>query len=62
MHDIENHGVEKILTLSTGNATLHATVPAWTSLAIDETVRFTWNPDKVLLFDRQTGNSLRHAG
>ena len=28
----------------------------------DEAVRFSWNPEKVVLFDRQTGNSLRHAG
>ncbi|MEW9806141.1 ABC transporter ATP-binding protein [Mesorhizobium marinum] len=62
VHDVENHGVEKILTLSVGNATLHATVPARTNLKIDETVSFSWNPDKVVLFDQKSGQNLRHAG
>jgi len=25
-------------------------------------VRFAWNPDKVVLFDKGSGVSLRHAG
>jgi multiple sugar transport system ATP-binding protein len=62
VHDIENHGVEKILTLAAGNATLHATVPAQTSFKIDETVRFTWNPERVVLFDQASGKSLAHSG
>ncbi|MDP3895867.1 MAG: ABC transporter ATP-binding protein [Mesorhizobium sp.] len=62
VHDVENHGVEKILTLRAGSSMLRATVPARTEVAIDEAVRFTWNPDKVVLFDRASGVSLRHAG
>ena len=31
-------------------------------LEIDEPVRFSWNPDKVVLFDGGNGMSLRHAG
>ena len=62
LHDVENHGVEKILTLRVGDATLRATVPAQMNLAIDESVRFSWNPQKVVLFDQETGESLRHAG
>ncbi len=62
VHDVENHGVEKILTLSAGDAIIHATVPAQTKLQIDETVRFTWNPSKVVLFDQASGLSLKHAG
>ena len=46
LHDVENHGVEKILTLRVGDAMLRATVPAQTNLAIDESVRFSWNPAK----------------
>ena len=62
VHDVENHGVEKILTLRVGDATiLRATVSARTNLAIDETVTFSWNPDKVVLFDHQTGKNLAHA-
>ena len=62
MHDVENHGVEKILTLRVGDAMLRATVPAQTDLAIEEAVRFAWNPEKVVLFDQKSGVSLRHAG
>ncbi|WP_309085708.1 ABC transporter ATP-binding protein [Chelativorans sp.] len=62
IHDVENHGVEKILTLVAGEATLRATVPARMNVAVDETVSFAWNPEKVLLFDSASGLSLRHAG
>jgi multiple sugar transport system ATP-binding protein len=62
VHDIENHGVEKILTLRVGDATiLRATVSARKTLAIDETVTFSWNPQKVVLFDHQSGKNLAHA-
>jgi multiple sugar transport system ATP-binding protein len=62
VHDIENHGVEKILTLRSGDTTLRATVPAKTAVAFEDQVRFGWNPDKVVLFDGGSGDSLRHAG
>ena len=62
VHDIENHGVEKILTLRTGDAVLRVTVPANTNVAFEEPVRFAWNPEKVVLFDGESGVSLRHAG
>ena len=54
VHDVENHGVEKILTLRVGDTMLRATVPARTDVAIEEPVRFAWNPDKVVLFDQGT--------
>jgi multiple sugar transport system ATP-binding protein len=60
VHDVENHGVEKILTLKVGDMTVRATVSAGTHVAIEDSVRFAWNPDKVLLFDKGTGVSLRH--
>ncbi len=60
VHDVENHGVEKIVTLRVGDTILRATTPARTELAIEDTVRFGWNADKVALFDRGTGVSLRH--
>ena len=41
---------------------LRATVPARTDVAIEQPVRFAWDPDKVVLFDKGTGISLRHAG
>src|SRR5262245_25626379 len=62
VHDVENHGVEKILTLRVGEAMLRATVPAQTTVAIDDAVRFAWNENKVVLFDQGTGVSLRHSG
>ncbi|OBQ59175.1 ABC transporter ATP-binding protein [Mesorhizobium erdmanii] len=61
VHDVENHGVEKILTLRVGDTTLRATVPARTDVEIEQPVRFAWNPDKVVLFDKGSGVSLRHA-
>ncbi len=62
VHDVENHGVEKILTLRVGDTMLRATVPAQVNLAIEEAVRFSWNPQKVVLFDQTSGVSLKHAG
>ena len=62
VHDVENHGVEKILTLRVGDTMLRATVPARTDVQIEQPVRFAWNQDKVVLFDKGSGVSLRHAG
>ena len=59
VHDVENHGVEKILTLRLGDTFMHATVPAQTRLELEESIRFSWDPEKVVLFDRSTGRSLR---
>ncbi len=61
VHDVENHGVEKILTLQVGGATLRATVPARTNVRIEQPVRFAWNPEKVVLFDKESGINLRHV-
>ena len=60
IHDVENHGAEKILTLRAGDLLLHAAAPARIDFGIDQSVRVTWNPEKVLLFDRKTGVNLRH--
>lgn len=62
VHDIENHGVEKIVTLRVGDTMLRATVPAQTDVAIDKPVRFSWDAERVVLFDKATGASLQHAG
>ncbi|RWL99217.1 MAG: ABC transporter ATP-binding protein [Mesorhizobium sp.] len=62
VHDVENHGVEKIVTLRVGDTMLRATVPARTAVEIEQPVRFAWNPDKVVMFDKGSGVSLRHAG
>ena len=60
IHDIENHGIEKIVTLRVGDNLVRATVPARVNVAVEEAVRFGWNPDKVILFDAQTGVNLRY--
>ncbi len=61
VHDVENHGVEKILTLRLADSSLiRATVPARTTLAIDEAVNLSWNPAKVILFDKTSGQNLNH--
>lgn len=62
IHDVENHGVEKIVTLRMGDGLLQATVPTQTNLKVDEEVQFSWNPEKVVLFDGTSGINLRHAG
>ncbi|XDA99081.1 ABC transporter ATP-binding protein [Sulfitobacter sp. LCG007] len=56
--DIEDQGVMKILALDMGETRLHATVPAGTKVARDEVVRFGWKPERVLTFDRTTGQNL----
>jgi multiple sugar transport system ATP-binding protein len=62
VHDVENHGVEKIVTLRVGDELLRATVPATLGIAIDSDVRFGWNPDKLHCFDRTTSVGLAHGG
>lgn len=61
VHDIENHGVAKIVTLRAGDELVRLTTSAREQLAIDEQVAFSWNPQKVVLFDRASGLSLRHS-
>jgi hypothetical protein len=61
VHDVENQGVEQIVTLRAGSTLLRAAVPARIALSIEETVRFGWRPEKVLLFDPESGRNLGHA-
>ncbi|MDC9823403.1 ABC transporter ATP-binding protein [Devosia sp. ZB163] len=60
IHDIENHGIEKIVTLRVGSDLLRAAVPARLEVKVEDPVRFGWDPEKVMLFDAQTGLNLRH--
>jgi multiple sugar transport system ATP-binding protein len=55
VHDIENHGTEKVVTLRVGTSHVRASVPAQTSISVDEKVSFSWNPDKVMFFDGKSG-------
>ena len=59
--DIEDHGVNKILTLDASGEKLHAIVSARTKVSLDEEVRFEWDPGKVIAFDRRTGRNLAYG-
>jgi multiple sugar transport system ATP-binding protein len=56
--DIENHGVIKILTLDIDGTHLHATVSAQTKVNIDDVLKFSWKPDKVLFFNPSNGHNM----
>jgi multiple sugar transport system ATP-binding protein len=60
VHDIENHGIEKVLTLRIGDHLVRAAVSARVNVAVEEAVRFGWNADKVMLFDAASGVNLAH--
>ncbi|MEO5806067.1 ABC transporter ATP-binding protein, partial [Devosia sp.] len=60
IHDIENHGIEKIITMRVGDNLVRAAIPARSTVAVEETVRFGWNADKVILFDAVSGLNLAH--
>jgi multiple sugar transport system ATP-binding protein len=62
VHAIENHGVEKIVTLKIADELLKATVPATSEIAVESVVRFSWKPEKVHCFDRATGVNLASIG
>ena len=55
VHHIENHGVEKIVTLRAGKALFKATVPAVANLKIEEPVRFALNQERLHGFDPASG-------
>ncbi len=59
--DVENHGVEKIVTLLAGGHRLRATAPVTLRVAAQDAVRLGWQSDRVSLFDAATGRSLRHV-
>jgi multiple sugar transport system ATP-binding protein len=62
IEDIENHGVEQIVTLMAGTHRLRATAPVTQRLAVDDTVQLGWSAARVALFDASSGQSLRHGG
>jgi multiple sugar transport system ATP-binding protein len=62
VHHVENHGVEKIVTLRAGDCLFKATVPAVAPIAIDDAVRFSWNQNRLHGFDPKSGLNRAHAG
>jgi multiple sugar transport system ATP-binding protein len=58
VHHLENHGVELVVTLRAGETLFKASVPAVTKLAIDETVPFALNQERLHGFDATSGVNL----
>jgi multiple sugar transport system ATP-binding protein len=57
VHHVENHGVEKIVTLRAGDVLLKATVPAVSPVRVEDAVRFSLNQAKLHGFDPASGLS-----
>ena len=58
VHAVENHGVEKVVTLKVGNQLIRATVAAAVPIAVDAPVRFSLNSGRLHYFDAGSGASL----
>ena len=58
VHDVENHGVEKVVTLKVADRLLKATVPGNMPLGIDTRIRFGWNQARMHAFDTASGQNL----
>ena len=58
VYGVENHGVEKIVTLRVADHVIKATVPARTAVQIDGQTEFSFNQRKLQFFDRASGASL----
>jgi multiple sugar transport system ATP-binding protein len=58
VHHVENHGVEKVVTLRADDHLFNATIPATVPIAIDSPVRFAWDAAKLHFFDAETGVNL----
>ena len=58
---MENHGVEKVVTVRVGDHAIKATVPARTAVQIDGRAVIGFNQRKLQFFDQETGVSLFFA-
>jgi multiple sugar transport system ATP-binding protein len=61
VHDVENHGVEKIVTLRVEEHLFRATVPATVAVNVENKIKFSFNPRKLHCFDRSTGANIAFA-
>jgi multiple sugar transport system ATP-binding protein len=61
VHDVENHGVDKVVTLRVDDHLFRATVPAMTDVEVESAVRFSWDASKLHCFDRASGVNLAYA-
>ena len=60
VHHVENHGVEKIVTLRAGDTLFKATVPAVSQVSVEQPVRFSLNQEKLHGFDPASGLNRTH--
>ena len=58
IHDVENHGMEKIITLRVGEVLLKATVSSKLQTTVEAKVRFGLDADKAHFFNPATGINL----
>src|ERR1700722_1599098 len=58
VYGVENHGVEKIVTLKVDDYSLKATVPAHMAIEVDSAIAFAIDPGKLKFFATQTGVNL----
>ena len=58
VYGVENHGVEKIVTLKVDEHSLKATVPAHMAIEVDSAIAFAIDPGKLKFFATQTGVNL----
>jgi multiple sugar transport system ATP-binding protein len=61
IHDVENHGVEKIVTLRVGDVLLKATASSKLTLAVESEVGFAIDAAKVHYFDQHSGLNVMTA-
>ena len=61
VHDVENHGVEKIVTLRVDDHLFKATIPATVAVSVESAVKFGLNSSKLHCFDGATGANLAYA-
>ena len=57
--DLENHGVEQIVTLQAATHRLRATAPATQKLTMNDIVQIGWAANRVVLFDAGSGRNLQ---
>ena len=62
IHAVENHGVEKIVTLRSEKQLLRATVAASTPTPYESDVRFGFRPDRIHCFDAGSGERIETTG
>lgn len=58
VHDVENHGVEKVVTLKSGDQLFRVTTPANIPLHIEQKIHFEIDQTKIHIFEGASGNRI----